>query len=222
MHVKHPFVIGISGTHGTGKSSIFDALAFTSVPPFNVDRTQLSRSAQKNLGWDSLSVAGTSIENAWALQDSVIDALIRRDEAIVQSEKITVVERSPLDVWAYMLMWCEKLDIDPSSDRVQEFKTKCIDATKRYSHIAIVPASPEVPFKFDPHRGDEKFRQSVEEDILRLALEILDVNNHYDNYVSFTFVKQVSIRDRALEIKEIIYDAGHRYMSKALYASGPN
>lgn len=220
MRVKFPLVIGVSGTHGTGKSSIFDALAFLSVPPFNLNRTQISRTAQRNLGWDSLARAGDSIENVWALQDSALTSMIQRDQEITDSGLITVVERSPLDVWAYMLMWCEKLSIDVRSDRVEEYKQRCIEATKRYSNIVIIPAVPEVPFKFDPHRGAEQFRASVEDDILRLALEILDVNSKHGGDptdVRISYIKKITIRDRAEEVKTVIKQAGEAYMNMALY-----
>ena len=221
--MTYPYVVGISGTHGTGKSSVFNALAQLHSPPYNLDRTQLSRSAQKALGWSSLSVAQESEDNVWALQNKVLESLVERDERIINSRLITLVERTPLDVWAYMVMWCKKLSIDIQSDRVQEFRDRCISAINSYSHIAIIPISDTIPFVFDPARGPEDARVSAEDDILRLALDILDVNNHdySGNLVRFKNIHSTSIRDRAEEVSDILKDAGIQYMYQALYAPRP-
>ena len=42
-------IVGLSGTHGTGKSTIINGVAELG---YKVNQAQLARAAQKALGWD--------------------------------------------------------------------------------------------------------------------------------------------------------------------------
>jgi hypothetical protein len=152
-------IVGISGTHGTGKSTILQGVKAAG---YSVDETQLARSAQKALGWDKLSIAQESTENMWALQDAILSAIDVRDKAAKEANNVVVVERTPADLWAYTSMWCTRLGINPYTDwRAQNYKFKCRDIARKYSMILVVPAIPEVPFVEDPNRADLVSRDYV-------------------------------------------------------------
>lgn len=152
-------VVGLSGTHGTGKSTILQGVKALGYP---VMEAQLSRAAQKALGWDTLKRAQESVDNMWALQDAVLTALDARDTEIEQSGMITLTERSPADLWAYTQMWCARLNIDPQVDsRVQEYQERCFQLSRRYAGLMIVPMTDAIPFVEEPNRADLESRVPV-------------------------------------------------------------
>ncbi len=147
------YVVGLCGTHGTGKSTILQSVKSAGFPS---NETQLSRRAQAELGWDSLARAQDSADNMWALQNAIISAMAWRDVSIQTSKQLTIVERTPADAWAYTAMWCQRLNIDVFTDeRALTYRSQC-DALARqsYAKFIYVPAMDEVPFVADPHRAD--------------------------------------------------------------------
>jgi predicted ATPase len=154
------FIIGLSGTHGTGKSTILNGVEAAG---FNVDRTQLSRQAQAALGWDTLARAQDSVENMWALQNTILAALNNRDYLIEFEKRLTMVERSPADLWAYTRMWCERLGVNWLTDeRTREYYAKCKLWAERYDIVLFVRQHPNVPFVAEPNRADRESRDYVE------------------------------------------------------------
>ena len=91
-------IVGLCGTHGTGKSTIINGIRDLG---YKVNQAQLSRSAQKALGWDTLSRAQESKANMWALQYAILNAMFDRDQEALSTGEIVLVERTPADVWAY-------------------------------------------------------------------------------------------------------------------------
>lgn len=161
-------IVGLSGTHGTGKSTIMNGVKDMGYP---VNQAQLARSAQKALGWEKLSIAQESIENMWALQDAVLDAMYDRDKAILDSCVVTMVERTPADVWAYTKMWCERLGIEYLNDyKAQQYKRHCRELASRYLKILVVPMTDKIPFVAEPNRADLQSRETVADDITKFLL----------------------------------------------------
>lgn len=157
------FVVGLSGTHGTGKSTIIQGVKDAG---FAVNESQLSRAAQKALGWDSLARVKESVENMWTLQDAILGGMYDRDKDISDSRVLTLVERTPADVWAYTELWCRFFGINPLFDtRARRFKQLCRNASNLYSTVVIVPINSEIKFEHDNHRADLTSRETVEESI---------------------------------------------------------
>lgn len=191
------YIFGLSGTHGTGKSTILTGLSDLG---YSVDRSQLSRTAQKQLGWETLSIAGESVENMWALQDAILAALSERDQRIRASHKITVVERTPADLWAYTKMWCERLGIDYKEDiTAKRYHTKCRLASRLYHMNFVVRPDEAIPFVAEPNRADEKSRLFVDEQILSYLLAPFIVTD-LQHYV----IKNTDREKRVNEIKAFI------------------
>jgi hypothetical protein len=161
-------IIGLCGTHGTGKSTILKEVKKLGA---TVIESQLSREAQKSLGWESLDKVKESAENMWLLQNSILNAMYDRDE---NSHKLAlemgtpvVVERTPADVWAYTELWCISLGINPLTDvQAKSLKQKCrLLASKFYSMFMIVPIRPEIKFVAEPNRANEQDRVTVADKI---------------------------------------------------------
>lgn len=157
-------ILGICGTHGTGKSTILNAAKDAGC---KVDFSQLSRTAQKQLGWENLSKAQESVDNMWALQDAILQAMYDRDQRILKSGELTIVERTPADAWAYTALWCSKLGIDVLGRFIQDKKANvyrgmCRDLAREYTKFVVVPPAAEISFEHDPNRADEQSRSFVE------------------------------------------------------------
>lgn len=182
------YVVGLSGTHGTGKSTIMNGVEKAG---FKVNRAQLSRTAQKALGWESLSVAQASVDNMWALQDAILKAMRARDADIVNTGTLTLVERTPADMWAYTKMWCARLGIDPKTDdRALNYYDNCVALNSNYAKILFIPMIPEVVFVEEPNRADLASRAPVEESIKDYLL---------NSNVNFDAIRGVSPEARVLE-----------------------
>jgi predicted ATPase len=151
------YVIGLCGTHGTGKSTVIQGLKNAGIP---VNDAQLSRTAQKMLGWDSLAPVKESVENVWKLQDAILSAMYDRDTQINQSGVHTIVDRTPADVAAYTLLWLFKLDyIGPENRyRYDTFRGQCRNLASKYSHYIYFPIREEIPFVAEARRADGEDR----------------------------------------------------------------
>ena len=153
-------IVGLSGTHGTGKSTIINGVAELG---YKVNQAQLARAAQKALGWETLSLAQESKENMWALQDAILEAMFDRDQEALSTGDIVLVERTPADMWAYAEMWCRRLNIDPvTNPSAIRYKHYCRDLAKNYCRFLIVPSTEAVKFVAEPNRADLESRQFVE------------------------------------------------------------
>ena len=156
------YVLAVSGTHGTGKSTVLRGLRELNIPVLDA---QLSRTAQKMLGWESLSLAQESTEHMWQLQDMILSLMYDRDKLIAKSKTLTVVERSPADLWAYTKMWCSRLNVELSSERVILYKNKCRELSKAYRGFFMLYPNVMVPFQAEDARADLESRDSVQADI---------------------------------------------------------
>lgn len=152
------YVIGLCGTHGTGKSTVIQGLKTAGIP---VDESQLSRAAQKMLGWDSLDRVHDSAENVWLLQDAILDAMYDRDKIINESETFTIVDRTPADVAAYTLLWLMKLDyIGPENRyRYDTFRGLCRNMAANYALHVYFPIREEIPFVAEARRAKLEDRE---------------------------------------------------------------
>lgn len=162
------YIIGVCGTHGTGKSTIMNGLKDRS---YAVNSAQLSRAAQKALGWDSLSRAEESVDNMWLLQDAILDAMQKRDQQIIESEQLTFAERTPADVWAYTSLWIKKHKISLVSDRANSYKKRCHELAENYAHYILVRPDSKIPFQEDPHRADITSRILIDEYIYNFIFD---------------------------------------------------
>jgi predicted ATPase len=152
------YIVGICGTHGTGKSTILQGVKDFGYP---TNETHISREAQRALGWDKLSIAGESVSNMWQLQNAILTAMDHRDEQISAARTPTIVERTPADVWAYTDMWCYRLGLPLDDERVKEYYERCCKMSKRYAKFLVVEPNDKIPFVAEANRADLKSRMSV-------------------------------------------------------------
>lgn len=162
------YIVGLFGTHGTGKSTILKGAKWAGV---NIQEVSLSRAAQASLGWTHLAEAEKSVENMWALQDAILAAMYDRDIEITKSQTLTLVERTPADMWAYTEMWCKRLNVDFINDRrAINYKNQCRVMASKYRLFIQVPISDSVQFVSEPNRADLKSRVDAEIAMQEFAL----------------------------------------------------
>lgn len=143
------YIVGLCGTHGTGKSTL---LQNAKSAGYRVNEAQLSRRAQNMLGWESLGPAKESEENMWLLQDMALRLLEYRDNEIFDFGQITLVERTPADLFAYTKLWM-KINGVQDSQRSDSYFMRCKSLATRYLKFILVPPLEKVPFEDDPHRA---------------------------------------------------------------------
>lgn len=171
---------GISGTHGTGKSSLLSGIEH--LEPITAYKNSLARDAQVALGWSDLSPAEKSAENMWALQNAILKELINRDNDLVATGGDWIVERTPADLYAYTYWWCFKNGIrSPETHQpFMEYLSKLLDHSRKikYNLVFFVPQCETVPFVPEPRRASLESRNFVEDKIL----EYLDLASHTPYY----------------------------------------
>lgn len=163
-------LIGLTGAHGTGKSTIIREVQQYGV---RVVESSLSRAAQAELGWENLKPAEESEENMWALQDAILEAMYDRDMDVLGSFHFTLVDRTPADVWAYVDLWIQRLKAKgkPVDDnRARLFKQQCRAMAGRYTQQIIVPISDLVPFIAEANRADVESRDYHEKSVCQFIL----------------------------------------------------
>ena len=154
------FIIGVSGTHGTGKSTLLHDAEEAGI---EIYKSQISRSVQKKLGWDSLDRIQDSEDNLWDFQFAVLEALVERDREINALGVLTLAERTPADLWAYTKIWCSKMGIDPvRNPTARDYYIECKSAACKYNSFILVKMHDDIPFEQDPHRAKLDTRKNAE------------------------------------------------------------
>lgn len=162
-------IVGLCGTHGTGKSTILNGVKDAG---WAVDQTQLSRAAQRALGWDTLERAVENADRMWDLQEAILAGMYDRDLSIKSTGVITLVERTPADVWAYTELWCARHGIDPRTDNhARNYRARCMRMADAYNKFLIVEISDKVPFESDPRRADADSRILVADGIKKFIFD---------------------------------------------------
>lgn len=155
-------IVGLCGSHGTGKSTVVQEARARGI---RVSDVQLSREAQEQLGWDSLSKAQDSLEDMWLLQNAVLTAMLRRDEQLLDDgREVTLVERTPADAWAYTSLWLTRLGLDPALDPEAVIYRKTLEshAAQCYSSLVVLPIRAEIPFVAEARRADLDSRDFID------------------------------------------------------------
>ena len=172
-------IVALSGTHGTGKSSILKGCeGFV-----RTCTTGLSRSVQAAQN-KTLAEILTDADSILSFQEAIFDAMVERDRSIMSQssfnkdgnayalgDSLVLVERSPYDLIAYTKTWLgpmmDAFYEDGDWARYGEFMRRCMDhAAEFYRGIILVPAINQIPFVHDPNRGSLESRELMESNLL--------------------------------------------------------
>jgi nicotinamide riboside kinase len=160
-------LIGLTGTHSTGKSTILSNLIGV-----QVDGTSVSRKVQDNLEVSSPEEAVKNI-GVQAFQDVLIVEMGLRDSMLRKSEGDWVVTRSPIDLAAYALQWYESQDL--KSDAWLDFYLDlCLENVKKmYDLIVYIPMDDGIGYTPEKGRCSEESRASVDSKIRKILYKSL-------------------------------------------------
>jgi len=163
-------LIGLTGAHGTGKSTILRGVKAFGVPAFE---SSLSRAAQTALGWKDLKPAEESEENMWALQEQILASMYDRDTAVLESNTFTLVDRTPADVASYVEVWKMKLErngVKIDEEHAKDFRARCRAMAAKYTYHIIVPIDEAIPFEAEDHRASLDTRDYHEKAVCQFVI----------------------------------------------------
>lgn len=193
-------LIGLTGAHGTGKSTIIRGVKEFGV---RVIESSLSRSAQAALGWENLKPAEESEEKMWQLQEAILASMYDRDLDVLGSFHFTLVDRTPADVWSYVDLWTHRLamkGVMVDEDHKRDFKHRCQAMAARYSHHIIVPISEAVPFVAEANRADLAGRDFHEKAVCQFVIT---------GGLSHMVLLQTGIDERVRKVAKIVNSLQH-------------
>lgn len=190
-------LIGLSGSHGTGKTSAIEeierlvAAGKNTGPLIAIDHFKVSRFVLSQLGM-TLEQATASAELTKDYQQKVLDRKIERDSKWTDVDAAILVDRSVADIYAYTKLWCIKNEID--GDWFIKFEKKCIEAMELYDIILLFPIG-KFAFVDDGVRAKEDTQATIaayiEEFIIAYAK-------------NYHIIDTISVNDRANQILNII------------------
>lgn len=136
---------GLSGAHGTGKTTVIDYIqndvVYHEKMHVKIDDFKVSRTILAEMGL-TLDQATATAELAMEYQTKVLQRKIDHDSRFTKYEVFGisptwVFDRSVADIYAYTRLWTEKNGI--SLEWFAEFEQKCVAAMALYDIILLFP-----------------------------------------------------------------------------------
>ena len=175
------YIIGISGTHGVGKSTLINGLKEQGV---SINEMSISRMAQKKFGYSTLTEAHSDPIKSFQFQQELLNLMYIRDYFIKfdgnhKNINFVVVERTPLDLIAYAYLWDSKLGYNKKE--LETYVQTCINYLQNY-YSGVINLHPHENIKFepDPNRGSLEYRYYIEEKIneyINDKIDFIDINS---------------------------------------------
>lgn len=183
-------LIAISGSQGTGKSTLIDALSSTH--KINPVTRKTSRSILKD--WNvTLDEVNSDLDLTVKFQDEILKRKMQDEMPGRGFESVWVTERTFSDLFVYSLIVLGKHN--KYSDWLNEYYTKCKRANEAYSLTFYLPSN-QFPLEHDGTRGSNEHYSKM------VALTLA----HYTPPMSWspssvTVMKPVDINERISIIK---------------------
>ena len=158
-------LIAILGSQGVGKSTLLNQLA---MHDYTVDSYKVSRSVQKEMGYQSLSEAVETFSQMRDFQENVIQRKYSHDLQLslnAASKDVVLVERSFYDILAYAELWTEHFAESNSivSSWLDGYKQACIQYQREiYDGLILVEPNSHITFENDPERACEKTQKRID------------------------------------------------------------
>lgn len=147
-------VIAISGTQGSGKTTVLNELQKNG---YAIDTYKVSRAVQEELKSQALTEVTGSFEVMKQYQELVFKRKYERDMSLKNTGGLILTERSFIDIAAYASLWLAKI-IDSGEQVDTEwglaFTRKCKDAQLEvYGGAVMIPLLPGIQHEQDPKRA---------------------------------------------------------------------
>lgn len=161
-------LIGFTGSHGTGKSTILRGLQ---AKGYNVVDSSLARNAQAKFGWDSPERATDSVANLLKFQEEILLQMQIRDDS---TESYLIVDRTPFELIAYSKVWIGRMGAADKPEVawwLEDYTERCLFHARKYQLTLFVPIDNRIPFVEEPGRAKGNSRIKTEEIIQQYLWE---------------------------------------------------
>lgn len=138
-------IIGLAGSHRTGKTTL--ARRFAEVAGYRFVETSVSAVIKKH-GMDPR--LDYPIDQRLWIQGQILASL---SETYSANKNFAVVDRTPIDLAAYMLADITRQSVDPNTDKeVMAYINECMAVTQRYFGAVII-VQPGIPIVEDESKA---------------------------------------------------------------------
>lgn len=206
MSSKYTTLVGLSGCHGTGKTTVLNALKARGL---SVVEGSLARIAQAKLGIKTVTEA-PSLLDALQLQFEIFYAMADRDRDILRNSdaEIVFVDRSPVDVYGYTHLWLMEnakalaelpiKEYERISDEARHLFAKLEQHGRdTYNHIIVFPLRDEIPFVAENNRANIQSRNYTAT-LMAYAGDLIEY--HRDSRADVYQLKKLDVEERVDEI----------------------
>lgn len=187
-------VVAISGSQGTGKSTLINEISKRRSVDHIVSR-KTSRSLLNE--WNvTLNEVNSNPLLAMKFQDAILDRKLQDDFSCDEEKyRIVLTERTPVDLFVYTLINLGKYN--EYDQWLDAYYNKCVDAVRHYDYIFCLP--------------NNKFK--IEEDGIRglnrhysdMVTELMDM--YHDKMVTpwqWSYIDSIHVEDRADEFSNVL------------------
>lgn len=208
-------IIAISGTHGSGKSTLISSLASVKyqIPQtlgagiqqlsIYIDDFKVSRSVQADFGV-TLAEAEKDLPTLKRFQEEIIKRKYEHDSELKhRPEDVVIVERSGIDILVYCALWFQK-NLICGIDNYKWFNTyklQVFNLQKIYDGVVFVPAHPGIPFIAEENRAPEDNRELFETTFSNILIGTMLEN---DMLQPFTVIKALDLDKRVEHVLSFI------------------
>lgn len=136
-------VIGFSGAHGTGKTTLLTALRDKHYKNVVVDLVSISRKVQATLNGQEATLASVVEDpaNITVFQDSILrEKALHLIRCIAESPQATTIltDRTPIDCYAYARIWSERHKFTGWETWLRTYWTMCVRDMSQYTSIVLL------------------------------------------------------------------------------------
>lgn len=133
-------IIGVSGAHGTGKTTVLNAIEQMEIGNVTVDAFSVARHVQEEYKVP-LSEIVADPAAVPTFQDKIVQTMVERAGSLRKwyktQDAFMFVDRSPVDTYAYAKIWLQGKQ--GYADWLTQYETKCAQALRAYDLIILVP-----------------------------------------------------------------------------------
>lgn len=147
-------IIGFTGAHGTGKSTILKALGARNLPNVVIDVFSVPRSVQADYGKPLAEIVALQ-ENVPEYQERISRRKAEHLAALrdqYDDDVLVFTDRTPIDFYAYARTWVEQNNY--GHEWLIHYRNQCAREMLGYNKVYLVPPR-KFPFVAEVNRGSE-------------------------------------------------------------------
>ena len=160
-------LVGVSGTHGCGKTTFINDVSEKYGYAYSSEH--LSRELQEEQGWSDLTPVTKSFDTMRWFQGELLVRMCARDKFVDRSLDYCMMDRTPIDLAAYTMLWYEHFNI-PSDAWLNEYKNFYFESIKE-NYYSIFILNKLESFVAEQHRASSKTQSRCEALIKGLVSE---------------------------------------------------